>query len=129
MTDSPANIVSALQQRWTAAFNQRDIEGLVALYADESSLFGGKPELSVNPAGVRAYFSALPAAQVQAEFGEQTAVRLAPTVVTSAGFVTFTLVDGDAPSAPMFYRITFTLVDAGGEWKIASHHASPSPAS
>lgn len=126
MTDSPANIVSALQQRWTVAFNQRDFEGLVALYADESSLFGGKPELSINPAGVRAYFSALPTVQIQAAFGEQTAVRLAPTVVTSAGFVTFARVDGETPAA--LYRITFTLVDVGGEWKIASHHASPSPA-
>jgi hypothetical protein len=121
LTDTPADIVSALQQRWIVAFNQRDVEGLVALYSEESCLFGGKPDLSLNRSGIRTYFNALPPVRLRAEFGEQTVVRLAPTVIMSAGFMTFERLDTDPPAAPTPFRITLT----GGDWQIAGHHASP----
>jgi hypothetical protein len=88
-------------------------------------LFGGRPDLSINRPGIRTYFNALPPGRLQAEFGEQTAVRLAPTVIMSAGFMTFARVKADPPAAPTPFRITLTVVDAGGAWKIASHYASP----
>ena len=125
MTDTPADIVSALQQRWISAFNQRDVEGLVALYSEESCLFGGKPDLSINRSGIRTYFNALPPVRLRAEFGEQSVVRLAPTVIMSAGFMTFQRLDTDPPATPTPFRITLTVVDTGATWKIASHHASP----
>jgi uncharacterized protein (TIGR02246 family) len=125
LTDIPADIVTALQQRWIAAFNQRDVEGLVALYSDESCLFGGKPDLSINRSGIRTYFNALPPVRLRAEFGEQSVVRLAPTVIMSAGFMTFQRLDTDPPATPTPFRITLTVVDTGAAWKIASHHASP----
>jgi ketosteroid isomerase-like protein len=55
----PVDIVSALQQRWILAFKQRDIEGLVALYSEQSCLF------------IRTYFNALPPVRLRAEFGEK----------------------------------------------------------
>ena len=125
MTDIPADIVSALQKRWILAFDLRDVEGLVALYSEESCLFGGKPDLSLNRPGIRNYFNALPPVRLRAEFGEQTVVRLAPTVIVSAGFMTFERLDADPPAAPTPFRITLTVVDTGSDWKIASHHASP----
>jgi ketosteroid isomerase-like protein len=103
LTETPADIVSALQKRWISAFNQRDVEGLVALYSEESCLFGGKPDLSINRPGIRKYFIALPPGHLRAEFGEQTAVRLAPTVIMSAGFMTFAWVkSGSARGADAF---------------------------
>jgi uncharacterized protein (TIGR02246 family) len=125
LTDITADIVSALQQRWIAAFNRRDVEGLVVLYSEESCLFGGKPDLSINRSGIRTYFNALPPVRLRAEFGEQTVVRLAPTVIMSAGFMTFQRLDTDPPAAPTPFRIMLTVVDTGAAWKIASHHASP----
>jgi hypothetical protein len=125
LTDIPADIVTALQQRWIAAFNQRDVEGLVALYSDESCLFGGKPDLSINRSGIRTYFNALPPVRLRAEFGEQTVVRLAPTVIMSAGFMTFQRLDTDPPAAPTPFGTTLTVVDTGAARKIASRHASP----
>jgi hypothetical protein len=99
LTDIPADIVTALQQRWIAAFNQRDLEGLVALYSDESCLFGGKPDLSINRSGIRTYFNALPPVRLRA--------------------------DTDPPAAPTPFGTTLTVVDTGAARKIASRHASP----
>ncbi|GAC1335678.1 MAG: hypothetical protein NVSMB26_20760 [Beijerinckiaceae bacterium] len=45
-------------------------------------------------------------------------------MIVTAALVTFTGErDGKPFAAP--YRITFTLVKSGDDWKIASHHASP----
>jgi uncharacterized protein (TIGR02246 family) len=125
LIDIAADIVSALQQRWIAAFNQRDVEGMVALYSEQSCLFGGKPDLSIDRPGIRNYFNALPPVRLRAEFGEQTVVRLAPTVIMSAGFMTFERLDTDPPAVPTPFRIMLTVVDTGVGWKIAGHHASP----
>ena len=105
------------------AFGERDVEGLVDLYAEECFLFGSKPALSSGRSGVRAYFGALPDEFRGAEFGAQSARKLGPTVIVSAGFVAFSIVD----AASLAYRISLTFVQADGDWKIASHHASPVP--
>jgi uncharacterized protein (TIGR02246 family) len=123
LTNISVDTVNSLLQRWQAAFNARDIGALVALYSEDACLFGGKPTLSVGRSAVHAYFSALPPVRLQAEFGEQTIVQLAPGVITSAGFITFARMT-DPPSGPVPFRITLTIVDSGGTWRIASHHAS-----
>ena len=126
--ESPVNadavaVVAFLQQRWTEAFGKRDVEGLVDLYAEDCLLFGGHAALSSGRPAVRDYFGALPEEALRAGFGAQSVLRLAPTVIASAGFVDFTV--GDA--APLAFRISLTFVRAGGDWKIASQHASPIP--
>ena len=123
MNEMPTDIVHALQMRWMTAFHHRDVEGLVALYAEGCFLFGGRPALSCGRSDVRTYFNAVPAVVLAAQFGEQSVHQLGPDVITSAGFVTFARDDGEA----LRYRITLTFVRAGGVWQIASHHASPVP--
>jgi ketosteroid isomerase-like protein len=116
--------VSALLGGWKRAFEERNVEGLVALYADECFLFGGKPPLFAGLDDIRAYFDGLPAARLLVEFEEQSIWQVAATVIATAGFVAFRRVDGPISR----YRITLTLVLADGAWKIVSHHASPVPA-
>ena len=123
----PADIVSELQREWSLLFDQRDIEGLVSLYSRESCLSGGKPDLYFAPSGISTYFSALPPSSLRAQFGESTVVRLSATVINSAGFVTFSRAEPTPSDVLMHYRITLTLVEEDGVWKIACHHASPVP--
>lgn len=123
MSETPIEIVAALQRRWMKAFGERDFEALVDLYAEDCFLFGGKPALSSGRAAVRAYFAGLPDEVLHAEFGAQSVRILGSTVIVSAGFVDFSIVD----AAPLAYRISLTIAQANGDWKIASHHASPVP--
>jgi uncharacterized protein (TIGR02246 family) len=123
LANTSFDIAISLQQRWQAAFNARDIAAIVALYSEDACLFGGKPDLSVGRPAIQAYFNALPPVRLQAEFGEQTIVQLTPSVIMSAGFITFARIT-DPPTKPVPFRITLTIVDIGGAWQIASHHAS-----
>ena len=124
---TPNDLVNELQLQWVRSFNARDIEGLVSLYSREACLFGGKPELSFALSGVCAYFSALPPFGLRAEFGENTVVKLSATVINSAGFVTFARAEPTSSEIPVRYRLTLTLLEEDGIWKIACHHASPVP--
>ena len=121
------DIVSQVEQNWVRCFGKRDIEGLSQLYSREACLFGGKPELFRTRDGVRSYFSALPTAPLRAEFGERTVLQLSPTVISSAGFMKFCILDAEPSQATHPYRITLILVEEDGDWKIAGHHASPVP--
>lgn len=120
---APAEVVSDVLRQWTEVFARRDVEGLVDLYAPDCFHYGGQPTLAVGRAGVRGYFNTLPTETLRVEFGAQSTLRLAPTVVTSAGPAAFFV--GGVATPP--YHFTFTFVHAGGAWKIASHHASVAP--
>jgi uncharacterized protein (TIGR02246 family) len=117
---APADVVADVLRQWTAAFAMRGVDALAQLYAPDCFQYGGQPGLAVGREGVRGYFSTLPTASLRVEFGTQSTLRLAPTVVTSAGLATF-FVGGVA--TPL-YHFTFTFIHADGAWKIASHHAS-----
>jgi uncharacterized protein (TIGR02246 family) len=119
-----AEISGALQQRWSAAFGQRDWTALASLYTDDAQLFGGKPDLFTKRDGVLRYFEAMPAgAPMTATFGAQHVVHLAPGVIVSAGKIAFR--HAGALAEPRPYRITLVLAFQDGQWRIASHHASP----
>lgn len=120
---APADVITAMQRQWTEAFARRDVDALIALYTPDCLHYGGQPTLAVGHPGVRAYFDTLPTQTLRAEFGEQAALRLGPSVVMSAGLVTFWV--GGVATAP--YRFTLTFVHAGGAWKIGGHHACVAP--
>jgi uncharacterized protein (TIGR02246 family) len=118
-----AEISGALQTHWAAAFGQRDWKLLAALYTDDAQLFGGKPELFTSREGVRRYFEAMPPVGLVAEFGSQHVVQAGHDAIVSAGDVTFRRTVPAAEPRP--HRITMVLVRRDGQWRIASHHASP----
>src|SRR4051794_9094596 len=116
--------VAKMQSRWAEAFARADVAALASLYAEDALFFGSTPELYRQSSGVRRYFETLPRGYERAAFGETHTVEIKPDLIVSAGFVTFTGErDGDRFWLP--YRTSWTLVRDSGEWKIASHHASP----
>jgi len=124
MDFNPATQTGSILRQWKTAFEERNVEALVALYSAEAFLFGGKPTLAAGVDGIRAYFEALPTVPLLVNLEEQSVQLLAPTVISTGGFVAFRRVNGPAAR----YRLTLTLVLSGTSWKIASHHASPLPA-
>ncbi|MDO8706609.1 MAG: nuclear transport factor 2 family protein [Sulfuricaulis sp.] len=115
-------IVAAIQSEWASAFRRGDFQALCLLYAPEAQLFGGKPDLYAGANRVRDYFAAVPAG-VKVVFDDTNVVLASPTTILAAGFATFSL--GDQQGV---HRLSWTLLDNGARWVIASHHASETPA-
>jgi uncharacterized protein (TIGR02246 family) len=118
------DIVAQMQGRWAAAFARADADGLAALYTDDALFFGSKPELYLRASGVRRYFETLAKGYEAAAFADTQAVEIGADLIVCAGFVTFTG-ERDGERFSVLYRMSWTLVRAGGDWRIASHHASP----
>jgi uncharacterized protein (TIGR02246 family) len=118
------DIVAQMQRRWAEAFARADAGALASLYTDDALFFGSKPDLYRQRSGVRHYFETLPKGYEAAAFGETHAVRINPDLIASAGYVTFTGERGGERFS-LLYRMSWVLARSGGEWRIASHHASP----
>ena len=53
----PSRDAMALVQRWAAAFNESNVDGIVSLYAPDALFFGtGSKALVTTPEGIRSYF-------------------------------------------------------------------------
>lgn len=118
-----ADISGKLQALWADAFGRQEWELLASLYTDDAQLFGGKPDLVTSREGVRRYFEAMPpGAALTAKFGAQHVVQIAPDVIVSAGDVAFRRAGALELRQ---HRITLVIANRGGQWRIASHHASP----
>jgi len=116
--------VTQMQRRWAEAFARADAGALASLYTEEALFFGSMPDLYRQSDGVRRYFATLPKGYEGAAFGETHAVEISSDLIVSSGFVTFTG-ERDGSRFSLLYRMSWTLVRSGREWKIASHHASP----
>jgi hypothetical protein len=115
-------------QAWGAAFNDCNVEKVVALYAPEALLWGTVSQALISsPGGIRDYFlrtfAAAPLPKV--ELGEPM-VRLQGETAVSSGTYTFTLgVQGEPRTLPA--RFSFTYRKSGPGWLITSHHSSLIP--
>jgi ketosteroid isomerase-like protein len=116
--------VAAIQRRWSEAFARTDIDALASLYAEGALFFGSLPDLYLGQGGVRRYFETLARGYEGADFGDTEAIEIAPGVLASAGFVTFTG-ERNGERFCLVFRMSWTLIRTGSEWQIASHHASP----
>jgi uncharacterized protein (TIGR02246 family) len=125
---APVDEATAILDRWTAAYNAGDAEGVVKLYTPDAVLLGTRsPIISQGTEAIRAYFSAL----VKPTTGNKIVIEdrrmivlgdLRSVVVT--GFYTF--LRGSA-ATPDPARFTLLLVNRGGVWLIAHHHSSVRP--
>ncbi len=124
---APAD-ASAVIDRWTAAYNAGDAEGLVKLYTPDAVLLGTRsPIISQGTEAIRAYFSAL----VKPTTGNKIVIDDRRMIVLGdlrsvlvTGFYTF--LRGSA-ATPDPARFTLLLVNRGGVWLIAHHHSSVRP--
>ncbi len=120
--DEAMSIVAEARDRWAAAFRARDFAAIVALYDENALFFGSAPDLSVDHAGIRAYFDDLPMGIALTSFPPQQVQAIAPGVIVASGFWTFSL-DGET----LEFRLSWTLVHRGETWRIAQHHAALKP--
>lgn len=112
--------VEDLLAQWIAAFNSRDLDAHMALYAEDALLFGSVDTLQLGRAQIRAYFAKRPPGVHVVSYPMPRVMPLAANVVATAGPVDFA--DGNRP---MPYRMTWVLVRHDGDWRIAQHHGSP----
>ncbi len=118
--------VTAMQVAWSDAFVRRDVEGLVALYAEQTAFYGSTAELYTSPEGVRSYFANLSAKYRWIRFAPPHVIELGPGAVAASGAAIFGT-SSDGVEALLAYRMTHVIVRANDGWKIAVHHASPMP--
>jgi uncharacterized protein (TIGR02246 family) len=118
------DVVAQIQRRWSDAFARADIDALASLYTNDALFFGSKPDLYVGRIGVRRYFETLAKGYEAAAFADTSCIELARDLIAAAGFVRFTG-ERDGERFAILYRVSWTLIRTGDDWKIASHHASP----
>lgn len=116
-------------EKWTKAFTESDVDGIVKLYAPDALFFGtGSKTLVTKTADIRKYFEAalLSNRPRGATVGDHSIVVLSDTVVAITGLdnVTGTR-DGKIYSA--IGRTTFVVAKRDSGWQIVHFHRSAMP--
>jgi len=116
-------------EKWTKAFTNSDVDGIVKLYAPDAVFLGtGSKTVVVKPEEIRTYFeqALLSNRPRGATLNSHSAMVLSDTVVVFAGLDTVTGVrDGKPFSANG--RVTFVVARRGSEWQIVHFHRSAMP--
>jgi uncharacterized protein (TIGR02246 family) len=114
--------VSAIMEKWGAAFNKLDAKTLASLYSKNALFFGSNPTLYQGRDGVAAYFDGLPRWKSPAvQFTDVKTATVGSDVINVAATASFFL-DGAAESLAV--KLTWVIVREDGDWKIVSHHVS-----
>jgi uncharacterized protein (TIGR02246 family) len=115
--------------KWTKAFTESDVDGIVNLYAPDALFFGtGSKTLVTKPEEIRKYFEAalLSNRPRGATVGAHSVMVLSDTAVVVTGMDTVTGTrDGNTFSSNG--RVSFVLVKRDQDWKIAHFHRSAMP--
>jgi uncharacterized protein (TIGR02246 family) len=124
----PPEDVAAATRAWAAAYDSRNPQQILALYAPDAVFWGtSSPTLRDTPALIADYFknsAAQPNARV--ELGDFK-VRVWGDTAASTGSYTFTdMRDGQTVRRPARFSFVFRLVN--GRWLIVDHHSSSTPA-
>jgi len=116
-------------EKWTKAFTESDVDGIVKLYAPDALFFGtGSKTLVTKPEEIRKYFeqALLSNRPRGATLDTHSATVLSDTAVVVTGLDTVTGVrDGKPFSANG--RVTFVVAKRGSGWQIVHFHRSAMP--
>src|SRR5690349_1151478 len=86
--------LSPLRRDYEEAYNAKDVDKLVKLFAANALYFGAREnELIVGAADLRSYFSKVNS-KAKLKLGEQAVIQAAPDVLLSSGYAEFTVPDG-----------------------------------
>jgi len=119
--------VEAATQRWIAAFNRKDTDGIAALYAPDAVFQGtSSGEIRDTPALVREYFKSLATLGDQRMATGDHRVQLYGDIAINSGYYTRS---GTQDGKPVEGRARFSFVYArrNGQWLIVNHHSSSVP--
>ena len=116
-------------EKWTKAFADSDVDGIVKLYASDTTFLGtGSKTVVVEPAEIRKYFeqALLSNRPRGAKLNSYSAMVVSDTTVVFTGLDTVTGVrDGTPYSANG--RVTFVVAKRGSDWQIVHFHRSAMP--
>ena len=116
-------------EKWTRAFTDSDVDGIVKLYASDALFLGtGSKTVVVKPEEIRKYFeqALLNNRPRGATLGTYSTTVLSDTAVVVTGLDTVTGVrDGKLFSADG--RVTFVVAKRGSDWQIVHFHRSAMP--
>ena len=116
-------------EKWTKAFSDSDVDGIVKLYAADTTFLGtGSKTVVVKSDEIRKYFeqALLNNRPRGAKLNTYSATVLSDTAVLFTGLDTVTGVrDGTPFSADG--RVTFVVAKRGSVWQIVHFHRSAMP--
>jgi uncharacterized protein (TIGR02246 family) len=124
----PQEDVNAATRAWVQAYNSRDPQKILALYAPDAVFWGtSSPTLRDTPELIADYFkSSASQPNARVELGDLK-VRTWGDTAASTGSYTFTDVrDGQTVRRPA--RFSFVYRRQNGNWLIVDHHSSSVPA-
>jgi uncharacterized protein (TIGR02246 family) len=122
MQGTSDDTVSAIMNKWAAAFTRLDAAALASLYSRNAFFFGSNPSFYRGNDGVKAYFEGLPRwSSPSVQFGDVRTAQVTNDVINVAGTASFVVEQG---AEPLVVKITWVIVREDGDWKIASHHVS-----
>jgi hypothetical protein len=115
-------------EKWTKAFTESDVDGIVKLYAADAVMLGtGSKALIASPEGIRRYFEgALRNSKLTAALGEHSVLQISDTTVVVTGFDTIVGVFADKP-LNLAGRDTFVITKRAADWQIVHFHRSAMP--
>lgn len=116
-------------EKWTKAFTESDVDGIVKLYAPDALFLGtGSKTLVTKPEEIRKYFeqALLSNRPLGAKVGEHSVMVLSDTVVVVTGLDTVTGVRDGTPVS-LNGRVTFVVAKRGADWQIVHFHRSAMP--
>lgn len=128
-TAGPREDALQVLEKWTKAFADSDVDGIVKLYAPDTTFLGtGSKTVVVKPEEIRKYFeqALLNNRPRGAALGSYSAMVLSDTAVVVTGLDTVTGVREGTPYSANG-RVTFVVAKRGSEWQIVHFHRSAMP--
>jgi uncharacterized protein (TIGR02246 family) len=116
-------------EKWTKAFADSDVDGIVKLYATDALFLGtGSKTVVVKPEEIRKYFeqALLNNRPRGATLGSHSAMVLSDTTVVVTGLDTVTGVRDGKPFSNNG-RAAFVVAKRGSDWQIVHFHRSAMP--
>ena len=128
-TAGPKEDALQVLEKWTKAFSDSDVDGIVKLYASDTTFLGtGSKTVVVEPAEIRKYFeqALLSNRPRGAKLNSYSATILSDTAVLITGLDTVTGVRDGTPFSANG-RVTFVVAKRGAKWQIVHYHRSAMP--
>jgi len=129
VTAGPREDALQVLEKWTKAFSDSDVDGIVKLYASDTTFVGtGSKTVVVNEGEIRKYFeqALLSNRPRGAKLNSSSTTVLSDTAVLFTGLDTVTGVRDGTPFSANG-RVTFVVAKRGAEWKIVHFHRSAMP--
>ncbi|MCB5179554.1 YybH family protein [Streptomyces antimicrobicus] len=112
-------VLADLLGAWRAAFDERRVDDIVALFAEDALFQGLSPALLEGSAQIRTYYENVPAG-MRAEVEVLRSRTLGPEAVAGFAAVTFRPRTGD----PQPVRLSVVAQHLGTGWRIRAYHVS-----